>query len=82
MSAATAALPPAAVAEVSDDTVKVLRETLKGPVIQTMRRLVPDLAQVSAEAAYDHALANLGLLEKCFKTFREQRDRFRHILVN
>lgn len=82
MSAVAAAMPAAAVAEVSDDTVKVVRETLKGPVIQTMRRLVPDLAQVSAESAYDHALANLGLLEKCFKAFREQRDRFRHILVN
>lgn len=82
MSAAAAALPMAAITEVSDDTVKVVRETLKGPVIQTMRRLVPDLAQVSAETAYDHALANLGILEKCFKAFREQRDRFRHILVN
>lgn len=82
MSAAATALPLAAIAEVSDDTVKVVRETLKGPVIQTMRRLVPDLAQVSAETAYDHALANLGILEKCFKAFREQRDRFRHILVN
>ncbi|MDK9721958.1 MAG: hypothetical protein OEL53_12330 [Rhodospirillales bacterium] len=82
MSAVASAMPMAAITEVSDDTVKVVRETLKGPVIQTMRRLVPDLAQISAETAYDHALANLGILEKCFKAFREQRGRFRHILVN
>jgi hypothetical protein len=73
---------PVSEANAGDEAVRVVRETLKGPVIQVMRRLVPDLAQVSPDVAYDHALANLGLLERCFKAFREQRDRFRHILVD
>ncbi|MBF0270378.1 MAG: hypothetical protein HQL44_17495 [Alphaproteobacteria bacterium] len=61
-------------------SVKTIRETLQGPVIQTLRRLIPELGQASGEAAYDLALANIPLLDTCFKTFRAQRDRFNHIL--
>jgi hypothetical protein len=82
MTAAAVAVPVSNDVTSSDESVKVVRETLKGPVIQVMRRLVPDLAQVSPELAYDHALSHLGLLEKCFQTFREQRDRFKHILTD
>ncbi|CAA6606297.1 conserved hypothetical protein [Rhodospirillaceae bacterium LM-1] len=67
-------------ASVDGASVKTVRETLQGPVIQTLRRLIPELGQASGEAAYDLALANIPLLDTCFKTFRAQRDRFNHIL--
>lgn len=81
MTSAAQAIPFPTVAPSRDENdIRRVRETLKGPVIQTLRRLVPDLSQVAPERAYDHTLANLGLLETCFKTFRSQRDRFQHIL--
>jgi len=58
-----------------------IRETLKGPVLGTLRELVPALRQhADGASAYDHAIENLDLLEECFKVFRAQRPRFRHVL--
>lgn len=65
-----------------DESVRIVRSTLKGPVIQTLRRLVPELNRVDEVAAYDHALGDLTLLESCFKTFREYRPQFNSVLVD
>lgn len=77
---AEAAVFPGMRSESND--VTVVREMLKGPVLQVLRRLMPEYAGIAPERAYDHTLADLGLLEKCFRTFREQRDRFQHLLVD
>ncbi|MBI5164108.1 MAG: hypothetical protein HY985_09425 [Magnetospirillum sp.] len=59
-----------------------IRSTLQGPVMATMRQLVPELGHVPADLAYDHTLGSIYLLDRCFQTFREKRDRFRHLLVD
>jgi hypothetical protein len=63
-----------------EESVRLVRATLKGPVVQTLRRLVPELAHVQETAAYDHTLGNIPLLETCFKTFRDYRPQFNHVL--
>ncbi|MBF0167007.1 MAG: hypothetical protein HQL45_05195 [Alphaproteobacteria bacterium] len=79
-----AALQTAALATAIDEeeSVRLVRATLKGPVVQTLRKLVPELAHVQEALAYDHTLGNIPLLETCFKTFREYRHQFNHVLVD
>jgi len=59
-----------------------IRETLKGPVLGTLRELVPSLSDHPQATAYDHAIGNLDLLEECFRTFRDQRQHFHHVLLD
>ena len=59
-----------------------IRETLKGPVLGTLQGLVPSLKEQPSATAYDHAIANLDLLEECFRTFRDQRAQFQHVLLD
>ena len=71
-----------AMAVPESDPIRDVRATLKGPVAKVLRQLVPELAGVSLEATYDHAMGSIYLLERCFRAFRGHRERFRHVLVD
>lgn len=62
--------------------VRRVNETLQGSVLETLCQFVPDLKAVPRERAYDRVLADLGLLERCFNAFRDQRASFRDVLVD
>jgi len=64
------------------DAVGAVRSTIKGPVMTVLRKLVPDLGTIPADAAYDHAIADIDLLDRCFRAFRQRRDAFGHLLVD
>ena len=59
-----------------------IRSTLKGPVLKTLRQLLPTLWHIPEQFAYDHIMGSIHLLDMCLKTFRRQRERFRDVLVD
>lgn len=62
--------------------VRQVNDTLQGPVIDILSQLVPELKAVPRAGAYERTLDDIALLERCFKAFRSERDRFRALLVD
>lgn len=62
--------------------IRLVRATLAGPVIEVLRETMPELARVPDDASYDRVIGSIYLLNRTFRTFREERERFRHLLVD
>lgn len=59
-----------------------VNETLRGPVLDTLARFLPELDRLPPEHAYERTLDDIGLLHRCFAVFRAERQAFDHILVD
>ncbi len=71
------------VAPVADGkSVDAVRSTLKGPVMRTLRGLMPELPSLSEDETYERVLNSLALLVRCFYVFRSERQRFAYVLVD
>ncbi|MEW5726436.1 MAG: hypothetical protein AB1918_01285 [Pseudomonadota bacterium] len=62
--------------------VRQVNDTLQGPVLDILSRLVPELTVGPRASAYERTLDDIDLLERCFKAFRRERARFRALLVD
>lgn len=64
-----------------DAIVRRINETLEGPVIDVLARLLPPVAALPRGKALETILDDLDLLEACFAAFRANVDLFRHLLI-
>lgn len=62
--------------------VRLITETLKGPVAAVYRSLVPTFGDLKGDDFYDSVLASPDLLHGCLLIFRKRRDAFAHLLVD
>ncbi|MBI2235991.1 MAG: hypothetical protein HYU60_03390 [Magnetospirillum sp.] len=62
--------------------VRRVNDTLQGPVVDILCQFLPELRSLTRREAYESALNDLGLLERCFKVFREERRGFRFVTVD
>lgn len=65
-----------------NETVRKITETLKGPVAETFRRLVPSLRAMKAADFYDTVMGNPDLLHGCLLIFRRKTEEFADLLVD
>lgn len=66
----------------SPNAVRMVNDTLQGPVVEILSQLVPELKGLPRAQAFERTLDDIALLERCFIAFRNQRDRFRNVLVD
>ncbi len=59
-----------------------INATLRGPVLDVLGGLMPELAGLPSGRAFDAILGDCDLLYRCFQTFRIRRTAFRTILVD
>lgn len=62
--------------------VRLITETLKGPVAAVYRSLVPPFGDMNGVLFYDSVLGSSDLLHGCLQIFRKRRDAFAHLLVD
>ena len=74
----------ASVNTMTDTATAVFRinSTLQGPVVDILGQFLPELNALPRGQAYDRTLDDLGLLSRCFQVFRQERSRFRTVLVD
>lgn len=63
-------------------TVRKVNLTLRGPVLDVLCELVPDVRRLPRDQALELLLDDLDLLTRCFQTFNQSPDRFRHLLID
>ena len=63
-------------------TVRQINLTLEGPVAEVMAQLVPELKKLPRRGVLEHVLDDSELLDRCFKAFRADTERFRALLVD
>jgi len=66
----------------ADPAVQAVRSALEGPVIEVLRREVPNLQTLPRGAAYDVVMNDPRLLAECFHVFRSRPDLFREVIVD
>ncbi|RAU22084.1 hypothetical protein CU669_10400 [Paramagnetospirillum kuznetsovii] len=69
----------------SDSNAEIVRRinlTLEGPVAEAMAQLVPELKKLPRRGVLEHVLDNPDLLERCFKAFHANTDKFASLLVD
>lgn len=64
------------------DAVRFINETLKGPVAEIFRTLVPAFGRIEGEEFYDTVMASSELLHGCISIFHRHRDAFRNLLID
>jgi hypothetical protein len=62
--------------------IEEINATLQGAVIDVLAQLVPEVQNLPRSRALEMILDDTRLLERCFQAFRDNPDRFRHLLVN
>lgn len=62
--------------------VRQINLTLEGPVAQVMAHFVPELKQLPRRGVLQCVLDDPDLLDRCFKAFRANPERFRQLLVD
>lgn len=74
----------ASVNTMTDTATAVFRinSTLQGPVVGILGQFLPELNALPRGQAYDRTLDDLNLLTRCFQIFRQERQRFRAVLVD
>jgi hypothetical protein len=65
-----------------NEAVRDINETLRGPVADVFRGLVPAFGDINGSEFYDMAMGNSDLLHGCIRIFRLHRDAFRALLVD
>ena len=58
-----------------------VNKTLETSVIEVLSDLMPEVRVLPRDKALENILDDLGLLARCFVTYREHPERFRHLLV-
>jgi hypothetical protein len=64
------------------DMVRQIKLTLEGPVAEVMAQLVPELKKLPRRGVLEHVLDDPDLLDRCFKAFRANTDKFAALLVD
>lgn len=64
------------------EIVRRINLTLEGPVAEVMAQLVPELKKLPRRGVLEHVLDDAELLDRCFKAFRANTDRFHALLVD
>jgi len=59
-----------------------INASLRGPVLDVLAGLLPDVASLPRERAVGLILSDYRLLHRCFQTFRARRDAFQAVLVD
>jgi hypothetical protein len=59
-----------------------INNALQGPVVEILSQFLPELKALPREQAYDRTLDDISLLTRCFQIFRQERQRFRTVLVD
>ncbi len=72
----------AALSTPADVARRRINATLRGPVLHILAELLPEVAMLPRERAYDIILGDCAMLERCFRTFRAARKQFRQVLVD
>lgn len=62
--------------------IRQINLTLEGPVAEVMAQLVPELKKLPRRGVLEHVLDDPELLDRCFKAFRSNIERFRTLLVD
>lgn len=62
--------------------VRQINLTLEGPVAEVMAQLVPELKKLPRRGVLECVLDDPELLDRCFKAFRANTERFRQLLVD
>lgn len=81
-------IPAPALAPVSAPTmdptlaVRRVKATLRGPVLEILADHLPELRVMPRDQVYERTLDDLDLLDRCFKTFRQNRDKFHAVLID
>lgn len=66
----------------SAEAVRRVNDTLEGPVIEILSRLVPEVKRLPRAQAFERTLDDISLLERCFTAFRSNKDKFRAVLTD
>lgn len=64
------------------EAIRAINGTLKGPVADIFRSLVPAFGAIPGGEFYDSVMASSELLHGCILIFRRHRDQFRTLLVD
>lgn len=64
-----------------DIAIRLINETLRGPVVDVFIENIPGLQGLSRERAYDLIMNNPELADCCFKLFRKKPELFATLLV-
>lgn len=62
--------------------VRRITATLRGPVLDVLGDLVPEVKRLPRRGALEAILDDIDLLHRCFLAFRASPERFRHLLVD
>jgi hypothetical protein len=62
--------------------VRKINATLQGTVVKVLSELLPEVGILPRHEALERIFDDVGLLERCFKAFRDHPDRFKHLLVD
>jgi len=65
-----------------NDAVRFINETLKGPVSDIFRSLVPAFGDLRGDEFYDTVMTSSEMLHGCIRIFNRHRDAFRPLLVD
>lgn len=65
-----------------EDAVRAANSALEGPVVRILAQLVPAIADLPRDKAYERIMDDLVLLERCFAAFHTHMDRFRPLLID
>ncbi|MBI5164967.1 MAG: hypothetical protein HY985_13830 [Magnetospirillum sp.] len=65
-----------------NSAVRQIMETLRGPVAEVFRKIIPGFGELSGEEMIEAVLGNSELLHGCLMIFRKKRDAFAKLLVD
>jgi hypothetical protein len=63
-------------------TIRKINATLRGPVVDVLAELVPEIRDYPRRKALEAILDDVDLLDRCFQLFRRNPEQFRHLLVD
>ena len=73
---------PRRIASQHAQIIRQINLTLEGPVAEVLAHLVPELKKLPRRGVLELILDDPALLDRCFKAFRANTERFRSLLVD